>query len=54
MVECITCGAELNLAEGTEVNEIITCQDCGTELEIIRLNPVTIQPAPQEEEDWGE
>ncbi len=54
MVECTTCGADLEIPEDTEVNEIITCQDCGTELEVTSLDPVTIQPAPQEEEDWGE
>ena len=54
MVDCTTCGGELNIEKEAEINEIITCPDCGTELEITNLDPVTVQPAPQEEEDWGE
>jgi len=54
MIECMTCGAELNIKKGTELNEIIICTDCGAELEIVSLNPVKIAAAPKEEEDWGE
>lgn len=54
MVTCIVCDVELVIAEGTEQNEIITCQDCGTELEVTNLDPITVAQAPQEEEDWGE
>lgn len=52
MAECPVCGAEFKLAEGTEKGEIITCQDCGSELEVTGKD--SVQEAPQEEEDWGE
>ena len=52
MIECPTCGAEIVIGKGTEKGEIISCSDCGTELEV--TGPDTVQPAPQEEEDWGE
>jgi alpha-aminoadipate carrier protein LysW len=35
-------------------NEITQCPDCGAELEISALAPLTLALAPQEEEDWGE
>lgn len=54
MIECVTCGAELNIKAGTELNEIIICNDCGAELEVVSLNPLKIAEAPKEEEDWGE
>jgi len=54
MTECITCGAELNIKEDIGLNEIITCNDCGAELEIVGINPLKIAEAPKEEEDWGE
>ncbi len=54
MVECKTCGAELNIKKSIEKNEIIICNDCGAELEIIGLAPLKIAEAPKEEEDWGE
>ena len=39
-----------NVVEG----EIIVCSDCGVDLEVTGLNPVTLQLAPMEQEDWGE
>lgn len=54
MVECPECGAQINLASDTEEGEILTCHDCGVELEVISLNPPTLELAPEVEEDWGE
>jgi alpha-aminoadipate carrier protein LysW len=28
--------------------------DCGAELEVVSLNPLVLELAPEEEEDWGE
>ena len=53
-VECPECAANLTLAEGTMLNELISCKDCGTELEVIGLNPPAVDYAPEVEEDWGE
>ena len=53
-VACPECAAEINLAEGTEVGEIIVCSDCGVDLEVIGLNPAAVQLAPMDQEDWGE
>ena len=53
-VSFIECAAEINLAENTEVGEIIVCPDCGVDLEVVSLQPATVQPAPMEQEDWGE
>ncbi len=52
MAECPVCGAEINLPEGAEEGEIITCDDCGVELEVTGKD--SVQEAPLEEEDWGE
>ena len=51
---CPECAAELELEAGTEENEIIVCPDCGVALEVTSLDPVTVELAPMEEEDWGE
>jgi len=51
---CPVCGAQVELKEGTVVGELIECPDCGTELEVVSLDPPTVNEAPQEEEDWGE
>ena len=52
MAECPVCGAEIKLAESAEKGEIITCNDCGSELEVTGKD--SVQEAPREEEDWGE
>jgi len=53
MVKCISCGIKLNIEE-VEQGEIIDCPGCGIELEVIKSNPIMLEIAPQEEEDWGE
>lgn len=53
-VVCAECAAEISLVENTEVGEIIVCSDCGVDLEIVSLNPATVELAPMEQEDWGE
>ena len=53
-VICPECEAEIVLEAGTEVGEIIVCPDCGVDLEVMSLEPATIQLAPMEQEDWGE
>lgn len=52
--ECPICGVEIEFAQETVVGELLTCEDCGTELEVISVSPPEVAEAPQEEEDWGE
>lgn len=54
MAECPTCAAEVVVAGDVVKGELISCSECGTELEVKSLNPVVLGEAPQEEEDWGE
>ena len=51
---CPECEAEISLEDGVEQNEIIVCPDCGVDLEVVSLDPLTLEPAPMEAEDWGE
>lgn len=51
---CPECEAEVTLTGNVLVGEIIACPECGAELEVIDLNPLRLDLAPQEEEDWGE
>ncbi len=52
--ECPVCSAALTLGADTIEGELFSCEDCSTELEVVTLNPFSIEEAPQEEEDWGE
>jgi len=51
---CPECDAEIEIAPDSVEGEIVVCPDCGVDLEITSLNPVTLDLAPMEEEDWGE
>ncbi len=52
--ECPECVGELPLAGDILKGEILTCPDCGAELEVTGINPIELELAPQVEEDWGE
>ena len=52
--ECPVCGSIIELSSDTVVSELLTCPDCGTELEVASINPIKLIEAPHEEEDWGE
>ncbi len=54
MAECPVCGCEIELEDDTIIGELISCPDCGTELEVVDLNPVSLEEAPELDEDWGQ
>lgn len=54
LVECPECAAQVELPEDVVEGEIIQCPECAMELEVTSLDPLQIDLAPEEEEDWGE
>lgn len=52
--QCPECDGTLDLAADVLDGEIVPCPDCGAEIEVISLNPIILQLAPEVEEDWGE
>ena len=52
--ECPVCAAEIEMGKDTVAGELVECPDCGTELEVTDIDPLTFTEAPQEEEDWGQ
>lgn len=53
-IQCPECAADIHIEDSTELGEILVCPDCGLDLEIIALDPPLAEPAPIEQEDWGE
>jgi alpha-aminoadipate carrier protein LysW len=52
---CPECDAEIEVSEEIEKGEIVTCPDCGIKLEVVGLDPVEFELAPEEEEEgWEE
>ena len=55
-VECPSCFYEFELDGGTIVGELVPCPDCGTDLEITKIegDKAIVEIAEMTEEDWGE
>jgi alpha-aminoadipate carrier protein LysW len=51
--ECPECAAQIKVGDVVK-GEILRCVECGADLEVTSLNPLTVELAPSEEEDWGE
>ena len=54
MAVCPECEAEIEIDEyDVDKGEIISCPECGIELEVVGLAPLQLDVA-QNEEDWSE
>ena len=53
-VSCVVCEGEVGVPDSVLVGEILTCPDCGSDLEVTSLDPLKVEEAPQIQEDWGE
>lgn len=53
---CPECYFEFEVDKGVIMGEVLTCEDCGVDLEVIKIgdSEVKLQLAEVEEEDWGE
>lgn len=51
---CPVCEAEIALPSDALQGEIVPCDDCGAELELLTVTPPTLGEAPEVGEDWGE
>ncbi|GAA1551589.1 lysine biosynthesis protein LysW [Dactylosporangium maewongense] len=53
-VQCPQCGGAVDVSDELMVAEIVICQHCSSELEVVTTDPVVLALAPEVEEDWGE
>ena len=53
IAHCPDCEAEISLVDIVQ-GEIVVCPDCGIDLEVTNLEPLVLELAPMEDEDWGE
>ncbi len=54
MTNCPECDGRVTLPADAVEGEIVRCDDCGTELEVLSVNPPSLGVAPEIQEDWGE
>lgn len=53
-MSCVICDGAISIPDNAMVGELLICGDCGTELELVSLDPMTLEEAPEIQEDWGE
>lgn len=54
---CPECEADVHVDTDTDKGDILTCEDCGTELEVVGLDPVEldiVEDADDEDEEEDE
>jgi alpha-aminoadipate/glutamate carrier protein LysW len=53
---CPECEAEVQVDEDTDKGDVVECSDCGTQLEVVGLDPIELDVADEveTEEDWTE
>ncbi|MEM9167180.1 MAG: lysine biosynthesis protein LysW [Planctomycetota bacterium] len=51
---CPECDAVIGFDRPPLNGQIARCIDCGVELEVVTIAPLTLEIAPEVEEDWGE
>lgn len=51
---CPECDAQVRFTRMPLSGEIARCAGCGSELEVTSRAPLTLELAPEVEEDWGE
>ena len=55
MAVCPECEADVEMDEfDVDKGEVISCPECGVELEVVGLSPLQLDLAAQNEEDWNE
>ncbi|MHA1293851.1 MAG: lysine biosynthesis protein LysW [Promethearchaeota archaeon] len=55
-IECPSCYFEFDAEEGIIEGEVLSCPDCGVDLEVIKIegDSIKVEEAEIAEEDWGE
>ncbi|MCL4850248.1 MAG: hypothetical protein KJZ78_02575 [Bryobacteraceae bacterium] len=55
MVNCPVCDAAIDVDEDEVAEgEVLTCDECGSALNVVSINPVEVESADEEDEDEDE
>ena len=55
MVLCPQCESDLDIEEDeVDEGEIVSCPECGTEFEVVTVNPLELNPVEDEDDDEEE
>ncbi|MGH9799290.1 MAG: lysine biosynthesis protein LysW [Blastocatellia bacterium] len=48
---CPACEAEIHVDENVDKGELITCEECDSALEVVGLDPIELDLAPDDEDE---
>ena len=52
MVLCPQCESDMDIEEDeVDEGEIVSCPECGTEFEVVTINPLKLNPVEEEEDE---
>ncbi len=51
MATCPECDVEVHVDEDVEKGDLIECDDCGASLEVVGLDPIELDLAPDDEDE---
>jgi alpha-aminoadipate carrier protein LysW len=51
--KCISCSEDIRLPKPPKIGMLVTCAECGAELEVVWLNPLELD-WPFIDDDWDE
>jgi lysine biosynthesis protein LysW len=54
IAECPECGAEIHVDEEVDKGDLIHCDECEMTLEVVGLDPIEVDLAQEEVEDYDE
>ena len=54
LVSCPECEAEIHVDEDVDKGEIIHCEECEARLEVVGLDPIELDLAVDEEDDYDD
>ena len=54
MSNCPTCEKPVSIPSDAVEGEILACEGCSAELEVLGVDPPELAIAPELAEDWGE
>ncbi len=54
MTSCPVCDTAVAVPAESRLSQVLECEDCRSELEVVAVDPVMLAVAPEVEADWGE
>ena len=49
--QCPLCSSDVIIEEGSQEKDLVSCLNCGTELEIVTLHPLLLEPLADSNEE---